>query len=524
MMRTAALLYVVTLSGTTAFVAGGMSRSPAGRSAALTAVGAVAPAAADADGGLPAALLRRRSLPRAFERVAHVTGGQGPLTPESNIDADGKPDSFGKGTAVGGTSTVAKSTFNLVKNIVGAGVLSLPAGVAALSPNKGAIVPACAVLVSMGLLSSYCFHLLGRAASASGSDTYGGTWETTVGPKSAWLPKAVCTSKTGVACLAYSMIVADTFATLFQTFGAPAVLHQRNVALWTLTLGTLAPLCLLRSFAALSYTSLLGVLGMIYTTGFTGLRFMQGAYAPGGRFFNDIAPALQPSFGGGGGSPIAAFVLVSMASTAFIAHYNAPKFYGELKEPSVAKFNAVVGLAFGGSIALMVAVMVFGFLTFGANAQGFILGNYALGDNLALAARVAIGIAIICGYPLTFVGFRDGLLELGGLKGLSQPRKDVATLVCLAAITLVAGVVRDLGFVLAFAGATLGSLLAYILPARIALAAGSKGMLPPAGFGPLTPSAATERQIQRGVFGLGFVLMGLGSSVSLLKFFTNVLG
>ena len=33
----------------------------------------------------------------------------------------------------------------------------------------------------------------------------------------------------------------------------------------------------------------------------------------------------QPSFGGGGGSPIAAFVLVSMASTAFIAHYNAPK-------------------------------------------------------------------------------------------------------------------------------------------------------------------------------------------------------
>ena len=66
------------------------------------------------------------------------------------------------------------STFNLVKNIVGAGVLSLPAGVAAFSSSKVAVAPACALVMSLGLLSCYCFTLIGRLSAITGASTYRG--------------------------------------------------------------------------------------------------------------------------------------------------------------------------------------------------------------------------------------------------------------------------------------------------------------------------------------------------------------
>ena len=50
-----------------------------------------------------------------------------------------------------------------------------------------------------------------------------------------------------------------------------------------------------------------------------------------GKFHSQIAENLQPSFNIGG-NPVGIFVLLSMLSTSFVAHYNAPKFYSELKD------------------------------------------------------------------------------------------------------------------------------------------------------------------------------------------------
>lgn len=109
------------------------------------------------------------------------------------------------------------------------------------------------------------------------------------------------------------------------------------------------------------------------------------------------------------------FVLVSMLSTAYIAHYNAPKFYSELEGKSMAKLNKVTYTSFAFCAALFVFMMGAGFLTFGANSQGLILNNYAEQDMLAKACRLAIGSSILFGYPLTFVGARDGVLSLLGV-------------------------------------------------------------------------------------------------------------
>jgi hypothetical protein len=68
------------------------------------------------------------------------------------------------------------------------------------------------------------------------------------------------------------------------------------------------------------------------------IRYFDKSYIAGGNFFSklDIAnprPGLTLDH--------RAFVLISMLSTSFIAHYNAPKFYAELKNPTISRFNDV---------------------------------------------------------------------------------------------------------------------------------------------------------------------------------------
>jgi amino acid permease len=104
--------------------------------------------------------------------------------------------------------------------------------------------------------------------------------------------------------------------------------------------------------------------------------------------------------------------LLSTIATAYVAHYNAPKFWTELKQRSMSRYNLVVYSAFGFAAIMYFIVMVIGFNTFGGNASGFILNNYSARDMLATLGRLAIGGGILFGYPLTFSALRDGCFDL----------------------------------------------------------------------------------------------------------------
>lgn len=105
-------------------------------------------------------------------------------------------------------------------------------------------------------------------------------------------------------------------------------------------------------------------------------------------------------------------ILICLLYEAFIAHYNAPRFYAELKNPTVPRFRTVVLVSFGASTVVTLLVMVFGFWTFGANCDGYILNNYSDKDELITFCRILIAIAITLTYPITFLGARDGVLDV----------------------------------------------------------------------------------------------------------------
>ena len=262
------------------------------------------------------------------------------------------------------------------------------------------------------------------------------------------------------------MILADTFKSLLATIG---IMTTRSNALLGVTGLVHFPLCLVKNLATLAPFSLVGIMGMLYTSVAIGVRFFGGAYKAGGKFLPDLSPSLQPSFGSTGAmgalSPNS-LILVCMLSTAYIAHFNAPRFFKELKNNTMKRFGSMTSWSFGISTALYASVSAMAFLTFGSASDGLILNNYSTKDLLITASRFAVAVSLVFSYPLLFVGTRDGYFDL--LKIPDEKRTDnlqnKVTVGLLGVITAMAWKLTDLSFVSSMSGAIFGTALIFVYP------------------------------------------------------------
>lgn len=369
-----------------------------------------------------------------------------------------------KTTQGGGTATIPNEVFNLIKSIVGAGVLSLPAGVVAFGNAPSAMIPAVILIAVMGVISAYTFALIGRVSKSTNTMSYADAWDVTVGKSTSWIIAFSCFIDCWFGNLSYSMILADTIRNLLASIGIAATRTQSLVGV---TGVVLLPLCLMKNLSSLAPFSLVGIIGMLYTTLVMGIRYFTGAYAPGGKF---IATALAaPVFGNAGASAAMSaktLILTSMLSNAYIAHFNAPKYLAELKNNTMGRFTQVIAWSFGSSVALYSIITAFGFLTFGASSNGLILNNYSTQDLLMSFSRVAVGLSVTGSYPLLFDGARDGFLDLFKVPKEKRTNSlfNKVTIGILAVTTLVAAKLTDLGLVASVGGATFGTALVFIYP------------------------------------------------------------
>jgi amino acid permease len=181
----------------------------------------------------------------------------------------------------------------------------------------------------------------------------------------------------------------------------------------------------------------------------------------------DLLPQHLPSFGNKGAlaffSP-RSLILVSILSTGYVAHYNAPKFYFELEDHTTGRFNIVVNGSFTIAALTYMCISSLGFLTFGENSAGFILDNYSYRDPMAAISRFGVALSVIFAYPLLFQGGRDGLFDLLRQRESSSLKRRTTTVILLGTVTLLAIFLNDLTFVLSFGGATLSSAIIYICP------------------------------------------------------------
>lgn len=215
-------------------------------------------------------------------------------------------------------------------------------------------------------------------------------------------------------------------------------------------------------------------------------------------------------------------VLVSMLSTAYEAHFNAPLFYRELKDNTVPRYTKMVSASFFLSVATLAAVTAFGFLTFGGASSGYILNNYANSDRLAALARIFVSVSIVFSYPLCFVGLRDGIREMRGVRPEETKGRTAWTAGLVALTSAVSLGITDLGFVNSFCGALIGSAIVYIFPSMMILRVLRKKVV--AGGSKLVAGVRREIALNNGIVVTGVVMGLLGAAISVLETFTQVLG
>ena len=312
------------------------------------------------------------------------------------LEANGGGQNNNKKDLGDGTATIPNEVFNLVKGIVGSGVLSLPYGIAVYGNAPGAVLPATLLITLMGVISAYTFGVIGRVCQATNTQSYSDAWDATVGTSSSWLIAFSCFFDCFAGCLSYSMILADTFVNLLA-YGGLSI--TRTQSLLGVTGLVLTPLCFLKNLSSLAPFSLVGILGMLYTFVAMAIRYFGKAYAVGGAYRpTALTTPLFGSVGASGAWGPKALILTCMLSNAYIAHFNAPKFLKELKNNTMSRFHQVIGWSFGASVVLYAGMAALGFLTFGAASNGLILNSYSNKDLLMSIARFAVAISVTFRY------------------------------------------------------------------------------------------------------------------------------
>ena len=117
-------------------------------------------------------------------------------------------------------ATISSEILNLVKGIVGAGVLTIPSGIAKMGNTPSTLVPALFLILVIGSLSGYGFSLIGRVCSLTSTTSYRGAWEESVSKESSWIPAVSVTLKTIFAILACTYAYCNTLQRLTHNFFA----------------------------------------------------------------------------------------------------------------------------------------------------------------------------------------------------------------------------------------------------------------------------------------------------------------
>ena len=412
-----------------------------------------------------------------------------PLPRETHADSSDRSTSTGTSSTVtatnDGSTTVPNLSISLVKSIVGSGVLALPAGLADMGPNPMTVVPTALVLIAaIGSLNAYLFSLIGRICARTNTTSYTSAWEASMGKNgndgksrredgntnkvvARQFVAGTVALKTLISCLGFAMVLADAGRSIAVGAGWQTI--TRGQALLTITTTCLLPLSMMRDLSSLTPFSAVGVGGLGMTFLAMIWRAVDGSYLPGGTYFATVPAAMRPSFDAVNHpslNVLKALVLACTLTTAFNAHYNAPRFHAELQDATVAKFNKVTGNAYMASALSFVGIAVAGYLTFGTACDGFILNNYSPFDPLINVSRMALVISIVMTFPLPFVGLRDGVLDLFQIPNKHRTNNLIrgTTVGLLGCITALAYAFKNLALVVAIGGGTFSTLVSAVFP------------------------------------------------------------
>lgn len=290
------------------------------------------------------------------------------------------------------TATVGSSITNLVKTIVGAGLFAIPFAF----KNDGVAVGLLLIFLA-AVTSSFGLILLAKCSKTlinPRNSSFFTICMLTYPSLAPLFDLAMVIQCFGVG-LSYLVLVGDFFPDLFG--------GERKY--WILLSAILVvPLCCLKKLDNLKYSSIVGVIALLYLSLLIGFRYL-----------TDVAFAPEISFERGEISWFKVYDYKGLLSTfsiiifAYVGAMNIFTIVNELQDNSMTNVRKVVDSSILISTILFLFVGLFGYLTFGSLTMGNILLNYD-SDSLAIGiGKFCLAMMLILTFPLLFHPLRTAI-------------------------------------------------------------------------------------------------------------------
>jgi len=298
--------------------------------------------------------------------------------------------------ARGGSASVSSCVATLLKNMIGAGIFSLPIGLVHATP-----VPGLAILALMGVMSAGSFWMIGYCCLTWGVGSFRELWTCVFGRSSAWVIDVMIFLNGWFTLVSYIVLIGDfTTKSLSGLLGEEHFLARQRVAdQWGIAILMLLPLSMQQDLSKLQFTSLLGLGVLLYVI----FLIIGDACRNAPPQWSDNMVFTEWRMG--------AFEAIAIYSQAYSAHYNAPKLYSELRVPTLRRWLILVVTAYFIGIVSYSAFALAGIRRWEDAVQGNILKNYDPTFSV-LVAWLGMGFCIAFTYPLVFNSMREASVNL----------------------------------------------------------------------------------------------------------------
>ncbi|KAJ4367811.1 hypothetical protein N0V86_009647 [Didymella sp. IMI 355093] len=378
-----------------------------------------------------------------------------------------------------GQASWISSVINLANTILGAGLLAMPSALSKMGIFLGIFVIAWA-----GFTAGFGLYLQTRCARYvdRGHVSFAALSQLTYPNASILFDAAIAIKCFGVA-VSYLIIIGDLMPGVVVGFvpGAADVNFLVDRQFWiTAFMLIVIPLSFLRRLDSLKYTSIIALFSIAYLVILVVAHYIKGdtlASRGAVRVFQWAGPV----------SALAAFPVIVFAYT---CHQNMFSILNEIANNSHFRTTTVIFASIGGACALYILTGITGYLSYGDNIKGNIVGMYPTAAA-ATIGRFAIVILVMFSYPLQIHPCRASIdacakwrpkrrnpsqetsptrHSLVGNEAtkpraeMSDMRFAIVTTILIVLSFITAMTVSSLSLVLAYVGSTGSTTISFILP------------------------------------------------------------
>ncbi|AQZ14358.1 AVT7 (YIL088C) [Zygosaccharomyces parabailii] len=282
------------------------------------------------------------------------------------------------------TGTVRSSVINLVKTIVGAGMLAIPYAFR----SDGVLVGVLLVLLAAST-SAFGLFVLAKCSKTlihPRNSSFFSLCMLTYPSLSPLFDLAMITQCFGVG-LSYLVLIGDLFPGLF---GGPRELWIFGSA------AIVVPLCLLRKLDSLKYSSVIGLFALAYLSLLVISTF---AYDYSTDHYHDVRGNVSWFKIYDSKGLVSTFSIIIFAYTGSM---NLFSIANELKDNSLSNLTAVINRSVAIATVIFLSVALSGYLTFGSKTLGNIMLNYDPTSMWVHIGKFCLGSMVVLTFPLLF--------------------------------------------------------------------------------------------------------------------------